>query len=114
MSTAPGVRRLVGVALLSSSIAFSASTVAIGTAHATNQGPFQWCPGQDMAFSPQTGSTGPGHEYDGMWDMNICHTWYFVDYGQGNVPRKRPPPPESNVWDGDNPPISTRCYPWCL
>ena len=25
-----------------------------------------------------------------------------------------PPPPESNVWDGDNPPPSDRCYPWCL
>jgi hypothetical protein len=85
-----------------------------GTAHADNQGPYQWCPGQDMAFSPQTGSTGPGRVYEGMWDMNICHTWYYVDYGKGNVQSQLPPPPESNVWDGPNPPPSDRCYPWCL
>ncbi|BBX34595.1 hypothetical protein MMAG44476_23769 [Mycolicibacterium mageritense DSM 44476 = CIP 104973] len=85
---------------------------AVGTAHADNLGPYQWCPGQDMAFSPQTGSTGPGREF--VWDMNVCHTFWFVDYGKGNVARNYPPPPESNVWDGDNPPPSTRCFPWCL
>jgi hypothetical protein len=67
-----------------------------------------------MVFSPQTGSTGPGRVYEGMWDMNICHTWYFVDYGKGNVQPNIPPPPESNVWEGPNPPPSDRCYPWCL
>lgn len=46
--------------------------------------------------------------------MNVCHTFWFVDYGKGNVARNYPPPPESNVWDGDNPPPSTRCFPWCL
>ena len=83
-----------------------------GTAHADNMGPYQWCPGQDMQFSPQTGSTGPGRAF--VWDMNVCHTFWFVDYGKGNVPRSYPPPPESNVWDGPNPPPSDRCYPGCL
>lgn len=77
------------------------------TARADNQGPFQWCPGQSMAFPP-----GPGR--DMVWDMNICHTFYFVDFGKGNVPRNIPGPPEPWVWDGDNPPPSDRCYPRCL
>src|SRR5690242_6140241 len=114
MSTKHKTKRALGGVLLAGSLAVVVLSLTAGTAEANNQVPYQWCPGQDMAFSPQTGSTGPGHNYDGMWDMNICHTWYFVDYGMGNVPTKLPPPPGSNVWDGDNPPPSTRCYPWCL
>lgn len=65
-----------------------------------------------MAFSPQTGPTGPGR--DMVWDMNICHTFWFVDYGKGNVARNKTGPPAPWVWDGPNPPPSDRCYPWCL
>jgi hypothetical protein len=37
--------------------------------------------------------------------MNVCHTWYFVAYGQGNVANNYGAPPGvPNVWDGDNPP----------
>jgi hypothetical protein len=57
---------------------------------------------------------GPGNENEYVWNIGICHTWYRVDYGKGNVPNNIPPPPESNIWDGDNPPPSDRCYPWCL
>ncbi|HEX2398446.1 MAG TPA: hypothetical protein VHJ79_00345 [Mycobacterium sp.] len=106
------MQRTLIAGLATAALVSSGFGLAAGTAQADNAGPYQWCPGQDMVFSPQTGSTGPGR--DKIWDMNVCHTWYFVDYGKGNVPSKYPPPPESNVWDGDNPPPSDRCYPWCL
>lgn len=32
-----------------------------------------WCPGQALPFS------------NIQWDMNVCHTWYTVPFGQGNV-----------------------------
>jgi hypothetical protein len=44
--------------------------------------------------------TGPWNQ--AIWDMNVCHTWYAVGYGKGNVPMKGGVP--SSVWDGDNPP----------
>jgi hypothetical protein len=106
------MKRTLIAGLATAALVSSGFGLAVGIAQADNSGPYQWCPGQDMQFSPQTGSTGPGR--DKLWDMNICHTWYFVDYGKGNVPSKLPPPPESNVWDGLNPPPSDRCYPWCL
>jgi hypothetical protein len=54
------------------------------------QGPCHWCPGDPM---PPTGNhvTNPV-----IWDNNICHTYYYVYFGQGNVAQ--------NIWDGDNPP----------
>jgi hypothetical protein len=30
------------------------------------------------------------------WDWNVCHTYYIVLPGQGNV--------SSMIWDGDDPP----------
>jgi hypothetical protein len=54
------------------------------------QGPCHWCPGQPL---PPTGNhvTNPV-----IWDNNICHTYYYVWFGQGNVAQ--------NIWDGENPP----------
>ncbi len=54
------------------------------------EGPCHWCPGQAL---PPTGNhvTNPV-----VWDTNICHTYYYVYFGQGNVAQ--------NIWDGDNPP----------
>jgi hypothetical protein len=37
-------------------------------------GGYTWCPGQALPFS------GLG------WDMGVCNTYYFVPFGQGNVP----------------------------
>lgn len=31
-----------------------------------------------------------------IWDTNICHEYWFVYFGQGNV--------ANNIWDGPNPP----------
>lgn len=54
------------------------------------QGPCRWCPGQPL---PPTGNhvTNPV-----VWDNSICHTYYYVYFGQGNVAQ--------NIWDGDDPP----------
>jgi hypothetical protein len=53
--------------------------------------PHHWCPGQLPV--PDTGNsvTDPLR-----WDWHVCHTYYFVYQGMGNVSKV--------VWDGDNPP----------
>jgi hypothetical protein len=56
------------------------------------RGPYQWCPGQPL---PTT---------DVVWDMNVCHTWYWVDYSfQANRGQF--------VYEGDNPPPNLGCIP---
>jgi hypothetical protein len=47
-----------------------------------------------------------------IWDSNICHTYWYVYFGQGNVAQ--------NIWEGDIPPppppppgINFPCLPWC-
>lgn len=62
--------------------------------------PHTWCPGDSMTYSRYDMSSGPGVAY--QWDMNVCHTWYFVTGSRGNVPYQGHLP--SGVWDGDNPP----------
>lgn len=62
------------------------------TAEAKPRGPYRWCPGQHL---PET---------DVVWDMNVCHTWYWVDYGfQGNR--------GEFVYEGDRPPPDLGCIP---
>ena len=47
-------------------------------------GPWTWCPGQDMTgLHTDTGRGGPGPLV--QWDMSQCHTWYYVNWGYGNV-----------------------------
>lgn len=62
-----------------------------GIAQADN---YTWCPGDDV------GGYGGGFNTpaDGRpnWDWNVCHTYSYVNYGQGNV--------SPTVWEGDNPP----------
>jgi len=66
--------------------------LAAGTAQANTRGPYQWCPGQHL---PET---------DVAWDMNVCHTWYWVDYGfQANRGHF--------VYEGDHPPPNLGCIP---
>jgi hypothetical protein len=58
-------------------------------------GPWTWCPGQDMmGLHTNTGRGGPGPFVN--WDMSQCHTWYYVNWGYGNI--------SPSVWDGPNPP----------
>ncbi len=54
-----------------------------GIAQADPLPPHTWCPGNSMVYSSFDPSTGPGIAY--QWDMNVCHTWYWVKSGV-NVP----------------------------
>jgi hypothetical protein len=78
--------------------------LAAGTAHAEPgvalshdpfplvRGPYQWCPGQPLP------------EGDVVWDMGVCHTWYWVAYGfQANRGQF--------VYEGDTPPPDLGCIP---
>src|ERR1700744_2258825 len=72
-----------------------------GTAHADDRyGPHQWCPGESMDWP-----SGPWNSVD--WDMNVCHTWYVVGYGLGNVPQRSGVP--SYIWDGEGAPAPPSC-----
>jgi len=53
-------------------------------------GPCRWCPGDPPV---QTGNlrTNPV-----VWDTNVCHTYWYVYFGQGNVAQ--------NIFEGDAPP----------
>jgi hypothetical protein len=56
------------------------------------RGPYQWCPGQRLPAD------------DVVWDMSVCHTWYWVDYGfQANRGQF--------VYEGDTPPPDLGCIP---
>jgi hypothetical protein len=71
--------------------------------------PHTWCPGNSMVYSRYDMSSGPGLKY--QWDMNICHTWYWVN-GTGNVPYDGSLP--SDVWDGpDGPPAKEDSCAFC-
>lgn len=59
-------------------------------------GPNRWCPGDSLYMDR-------GGPYQGVqWDMSVCHTWYRVAPGAGNVPEG--PNNQSDVWEGPNPP----------
>jgi hypothetical protein len=88
-----GIAGLATTLLVSGSLGLAGLGLGVGTAQADdNYGPHQWCPGQSMDWP-----TGPWNRVD--WDMNVCHTWYVVGLGQGNVPERSGGP--SNIWDGD-------------
>jgi hypothetical protein len=78
MHTSRTANKLIVQALLSGGLAAAVFGVAMGPAHADPNGsfsaqPHNWCPGQGLPF--------PGIQ----WDMGVCHTWYEVPFGQGNV-----------------------------
>lgn len=53
--------------------------------------PQHWCPGQQPV--PSTGN----HITDPLnWDWSVCHTYYYLWSGMGNV--------SNMIWDGENPP----------
>ena len=67
------MKKIITGALLAGSIA--AAGLAPGGAQADpfSPQPHSWCPGQGLPYH------GIG------WDMGVCHTWYIVPMGQGNV-----------------------------
>lgn len=78
----------------------AAAMSGIGTGHAQPvppgaSGPYHWCPGDHWnVLHPDTGRGAPPAGTD--WDMTVCHTWWAVVYGHGNV--------GPSVWDGPDPP----------
>ena len=89
------IKRIFAGALLSASLAAAGMGLAPGIAQAGPASPHVWCPGQPMHYP-----TGPGA--DKTWDMNVCHTWYFVKTGFGNVQLVNGG--TASVWDGEFPP----------
>ena len=50
----------------------------------------RWCPGDPPV------QTGNIRVYPVVWDNNVCHTYWYVYSGQGNVAH--------NIFEGDTPP----------
>jgi hypothetical protein len=71
--------RTIAGALLSSCVTLTVFGLAAGPVAEADPGdpyspqPHSWCPGHALPF--------PGMQ----WDMGVCHTWYMVPFGQGNV-----------------------------
>jgi hypothetical protein len=105
--------RMLGAAVTSVGLAAAGLSLGTGTALALPSQPHQWCPGISMHNPP-----GPGAMYH--WDMNVCHTWQYVQSGMGNVPHEVMVGPldpvtyrpagytielaGSDLWDGPNVP----------
>jgi hypothetical protein len=95
MKTRDAAQRLAVGALLAVGIAAGytggGAQAAPGPVHAG--GPYTWCPGNDRKGGPgQPFLTNPPN-----WDWNVCHSYYVVQAGKGNV--------APGIWEGDNPPL---------
>jgi hypothetical protein len=100
-----GVFAVAGMAL--GAVAADADPGLIPPTHVrlSDGGPWTWCPGDPMSgLNSTTHKGGPGDGVD--WDMNVCHTWWGVNWGTGNV--------APGVWDGpDPPPLNATQKPPC-
>ena len=71
----------------------------------TRKAPDHWCPGDPPV---QTGNLRVNPV---VWDANVCHTYWYVRSGQGNVAQ--------NIFEGDAPPPPPpglnfcSIPPWC-
>jgi len=102
------MNRTTVAAVLLSGLGLVGFGPAAGIAQAYTYGPFQWCPGQPLPNDP------PRADTDLVWDMSVCHTYYF-DYdvrthapahfweGPNLFPTPIPPPPPPgpppNIWE---------------
>jgi hypothetical protein len=88
------IARLAISVLATGGLAAAALGLGAGTAWAG--GPYAWCPGQSMTsgVDMENHTGAPGGQV--TWDMNVCHTWWYVNTGAGNI--------DPGVWEGDNPP----------
>ncbi|GAA2400393.1 hypothetical protein GCM10009856_05920 [Mycolicibacterium llatzerense] len=84
-----GVAGLTTAATVFAAVALTGLALGSGTAQAVT-GPHRWCPGDSMWISGNH-VTNPV-----IWDESVCHSYYLVQFGHGNVAQ--------NVWDGPNPP----------
>ena len=92
------VPRFAMTALVSGALGLAGLGLGAGIAAAAPpSGPYTWCPGDDPGGGPGGPFNSPGPP---NWDWNVCHTWYSVNWGQGNV--------SLTIWDGPNPPPDNR------
>jgi hypothetical protein len=103
MNTPRTLKRFIAATLLPAGVALAGLGPAAGTAHAevwcppsskvgaVCYGPNQWCPGDSLFHLTQNHVANQIN-----WDMNVCHTYYYVPWGKGNV--------GYDIWDGPNPP----------
>jgi hypothetical protein len=70
------ISRLAATVAVAGATAMAGLAVGAGAAQAipNNNPGFPWCPGEGLPFPEM------------QWDMNVCHTYYFVPAGTGNVP----------------------------
>lgn len=92
------MKKIIAGGLLSAGLAAGLGLTS-GTAQASPggwpgcdgpKGPCHWCPGDPPV------QTGNMMNDPVVWDNGVCHTYWRVDMGQGNVAKE--------IWDGDNPP----------
>jgi hypothetical protein len=100
-------KRIVAGALMSLGVAIAGVGLAEGIAQALPggpvplgswpgcpsdhpEGPCRWCPGDTPV---QTGNLRVNPV---IWDNNVCHTYWYVYHGQGNVAQ--------NIFEGEAPP----------
>jgi hypothetical protein len=72
------VKKAIAGALLAGTLAATGTGLATGIAQADPYNPnadpaHSWCPGQALPFR------------EIVWNMGVCHTWYIVPPGTGNV-----------------------------
>jgi alkanesulfonate monooxygenase SsuD/methylene tetrahydromethanopterin reductase-like flavin-dependent oxidoreductase (luciferase family) len=69
------ISRFATTVVISGGLALAGLGLAAGTAQADPFAaqPHSWCPGQALPFN------------NIQWDTGVCHTWYTVPFGQGNV-----------------------------
>jgi hypothetical protein len=107
MSTTHSLKRIAAGAVMSLSVAMAGVGLAQGAAQAlpggpvplgswpgcppdSPSGPCRWCPGDPPV------QTGNLRVYPVVWDNNVCHTYWYVYSGQGNVAH--------NIFEGEAPP----------
>lgn len=97
-----GGKRIAAGVVLSASVVIAGTALSEGTVQAqpgnswpgcppdSPGGPCRWCPGDPPV---QTGNLKVNPV---VWDTNVCHTYFYVTPGQGNV--------ANNIFEGEAPP----------
>ena len=84
ITTTRSLKRIIAGALLSGGVAVAGMGLSAGIAEAETPpgGPNTWCPGDPPV------ATGNIRVNPVIWDNNICHEYWYVYHGQGNVAQK--------------------------
>ena len=93
------ITRFATTVLVSAGLGLATVGFGAGVAEAKAYEPRHWCPGDDPRGEPGGAFvTSPPN-----WDWNVCHTYYIVPFGHGNVnpgilADAPPPPPPAVCW----------------